>query len=152
MRRLKKMILFLLMIPTIALANQDQDIEKYIKESESKIIYGPATAPIKNTAKIQLSYGQAYLPEDVTKGLFKLLGKNPKDDLAGLIMPGIPGDKPYADDWGFIALEANDDGHISDDDAKNKDLSTLLDDLRKNIDQDGIVIYQALDILAEARG
>ena len=124
-------ILFITLLSNSAMANsQDDAIEKYLKETEPLTVYGPATVQIRNIASINLIYGQAFMPEEVAVGFFNVLNSK-VDGLAGIIVPGIPGEEEPEDDWGFIALRAFDNGHISDDDAKDIDLSSILDKIKE---------------------
>jgi len=125
-------ILFITLFSHLSIANRVDDVETYMKNTESQTIYGPATVQIRDTATIDLIYGQAFIPEEVAVGLFDILG-NKIDGLAGIILPGIPGEEEPDDNWGFIAIEIVDNGHISDDDANNIDLSGILDNIKENI-------------------
>ena len=124
------------------------EANKYLEMNKSKTIYGPARVKIKNSAYMDIIYGQAFIPEDVTREVFKLLGQD-TTQLAGAIVPGIPGDKKLKDNWGMIAIKVNDNGHIFDDKAENTDFSELLNSIKKSNQENTSNTHSILDWIRE---
>ena len=124
------------------------EANKYLEMNKSKMIYGPARVEIKDTAYMDILYGQAFIPEDVTRGVFKRLNQETAQ-LAGAIVPGIPGDKKLKDNWGMIAIKVSDNGHIFDDKAENTDFSELLNNIKKSNQENSTSTHVILDWIRE---
>ena len=130
-------ILFITLLSHFSMASNQDEIGKYLEDTESQTVYGPATVQIRNVATINLIYGQAFMPEEVAVGFIDLLG-NKIEGLAGIIVPGIPGEKEPEDNWGLVAIRIFESGHISD--AEDLDLSGILDDIEERSNLESVKV------------
>lgn len=136
------LLISILIHPVFAYADPQADLNNQfntiLKENDSKLTYGPATVNLGTQASIKIDRGEVFVPPDVAKQLFSLLGRKDLTNMLGLLIPGLPGDEVPTDDWGAVALQFDPIGYVSDDDAKSWDYPKLLEQNRKHIEETNI--------------
>lgn len=121
--------------PAADRAAQEAQVNALLKESESRLVYGPATVDLGPQGAMTLQRGQAFMPPDVAQKIFAASGVKSVSNLLGVVIPGLPGDEVPTDDWGMVAVFFQPTGFIRDDDANGWDHGKLLDSQRKGIEE-----------------
>lgn len=139
MKLLKLILTLLLLATSISLADNDQNIsaEKEQYMAQAKKLWESLTP---QHGKIKLSNGVATLnvpenfyylsPDDAETVLVKIWGNpNTGEKTLGMLFP--EGTTPFDDDTWGVTIEYQEDGYVSDEDAKDIDYDDMLADMKE---------------------
>jgi uncharacterized membrane-anchored protein len=104
---------------------QQADDNRYAAFLQHEAKIGPAHVALRDEAVIDLPEGYAFLPEKPAADFMKRIGNTTSDNFRGIVLP------QKQSNW-FIFVEYNGSGYIKDDDAKNWNIDTMLDDIRRS--------------------
>jgi uncharacterized membrane-anchored protein len=89
---------------------------------------GPAHIALRDEAALDLPEGYAYLPEKQAADFMKRIGNDTDEMFRGIVLPA------KASNW-FVFIEYNPSGYIKDDDARNWNADSLLNDVRASTEE-----------------
>lgn len=122
----------LLLLPVGASAQNaaaQQEIESATKAAYAAAQEGPSDVKLGDQAVVHLPASMFFVPRLQADRLMAAHGNGKDPSLLGLVMP-----KSDDDDW-VITVNFDKAGYIKDDDAKNWNVSELLDSLREGTEQ-----------------
>lgn len=122
-------LLFLPLGATAQNAAAQQEIEAAMKAALAAAQAGPADVKLGDQAVVQLPESMFFVPRAQADRLMAAYGNGKDPSLLGVVMP-----KSDDDDW-VITVNFDKAGYIKDDDAKNWNVSELLDSLRDGTEQ-----------------
>lgn len=143
--------------PTIAFTKTQETItvdraeltKKTWKAAYDAAVFGQSEIPILDQASLLLPKGYIFVPKKEANALNELWDNGTDEDLVGMILPDNDNDK-----WHIILIYLN-DGYISDDEAKNWNISDLLNSIKKVTEAHNKVSiqngYDALDVIGWAQ-
>lgn len=106
-------------------ASAQQEIESAMKAAFAAAQQGPADVKLGDQAVVHLPQSMFFVPRIQADRLMQAYGNGKDPSLLGVIMP-----KSDEDDW-VITVNFDKAGYIKDDDAKNWNVSELLDSLKE---------------------
>lgn len=118
----------LLFVPAAASAQNasaQQEIESATKAAFAAAQQGPAQVKLGDQATVALPQSMFFVPRLQAERLMQAYGNGKDPSLLGVVMP-----KSDEDDW-VITVNFDKAGYIKDDDARNWNVSELLDSLRE---------------------
>ncbi len=113
---------------------EDHAATAYLKQQESRFIYGPTTVKLADQGELALKYGQAFVPPEILAEYLRIANRGPWNGVLGMTIPGLPGDAVPAEDWGAIFLMFKEDGFIKNDEARAWQSRPLFDKMKKGFE------------------
>lgn len=110
-------------------ASAQQEIESAMKAAFAAAQQGPADVKLGEQAVVHLPQTMFFVPRFQAERLMQAYGNGKDPSLLGVVMP-----KSDDDDW-VITVNFDKAGYIKDDDARNWNVSELLDSLREGTEQ-----------------
>jgi uncharacterized membrane-anchored protein len=99
-----------------------QQMAAAVEAAKAALVRGPATVPLLDQAKLNLSAGFGFVPGKEARAVLAAMGNKPGEDTVGLILPG-------GSDW-FVAMRYIKSGYIRDDEAKDWNADEMLEQIR----------------------
>ncbi len=122
-------LLFLPLAASAQNASAQQEIESAMKAAFAAAQQGPADVKLGEQAVVHLPQNMFFVPRFQAERLMQAYGNGKDPSLLGVVMP-----KSDDDDW-VITVNFDKAGYIKDDDARNWNVSELLDSLREGTEQ-----------------
>lgn len=122
-------LLFLPIAASAQNASAQQEIESAMKAAFAAAQQGPADVKLGEQAVVHLPQNMFFVPRLQAERLMQAYGNGKDPSLLGVVMP-----KSDDDDW-VITVNFDKAGYIKDDDARNWNVSELLDSLREGTEQ-----------------
>ncbi|MFY3150507.1 DUF2167 domain-containing protein [Achromobacter xylosoxidans] len=113
-------------------AAAQQEIEAAMKAAYAAAQEGPADVKLGDQAVVHLPESMFFVPRIQADRLMAAYGNGKDPSLLGVVMP-----KSDDDDW-VITINFDKAGYIKDDDAKNWNVSELLDSLRDGTEESNV--------------
>lgn len=113
-------------------AAAQQEIEAAVKAAYAAAQEGPADVKLGDQAVVHLPESMFFVPRIQADRLMAAYGNGKDPSLLGVVMP-----KSDDDDW-VITVNFDKAGYIKDDDAKNWNVSELLDSLRDGTEESNV--------------
>ena len=113
-------------------AAAQQEIEAAMKAAYAAAQEGPADVKLGDQAVVHLPESMFFVPRIQADRLMAAYGNGKDPSLLGVVMP-----KSDDDDW-VITVNFDKPGYIKDDDAKNWNVSELLDSLRDGTEESNV--------------
>ncbi|MGE6914779.1 DUF2167 domain-containing protein [Achromobacter kerstersii] len=110
-------------------ASAQQEIESAMKAAFAAAQQGPADVKLGDQAVVHLPQNMFFVPRLQAERLMQAYGNGKDPSLLGVVMP-----KSDDDDW-VVTVNFDKAGYIKDDDARNWNVSELLDSLREGTEQ-----------------
>jgi uncharacterized membrane-anchored protein len=110
-------------------ASAQQEIESATKAAFAAAQQGPADVKLGDQAVVHLPQNMFFVPRFQAERLMQAYGNGKDPSLLGVVMP-----KSDDDDW-VVTVNFDKAGYIKDDDARNWNVSELLDSLREGTEQ-----------------
>ncbi|WP_241052403.1 DUF2167 domain-containing protein [Achromobacter xylosoxidans] len=125
-------LLFLPLGASAQNAAAQQEIEAAMKAAYAAAQEGPADVKLGDQAVVHLPESMFFVPRIQADRLMAAYGNGKDPSLLGVVMP-----KSDDDDW-VITVNFDKAGYIKDDDAKNWNVSELLDSLRDGTEESNV--------------
>lgn len=104
---------------------QQQEAATAWTNAQTAMVAGPSSIKLKDEATLALPEGYGYVPQKEAAELMKLMGNETGPTFLGLVFP-LGEDQQF-----FFALDYEDSGYVSDEDAREWDADELLESLKE---------------------